>query len=71
MDIMESDEPIEMDDLHHIAVRIEEEAPWDTCSKVLGHQGWIDVISTIKATCPEAYRQMQLTYLGRAQGEVS
>lgn len=63
------DEETELTDIDHIAVRLEDEAPWDTCSKVLSHQGWIDVVTTIKATCPDAYRQMQLTYLGR-QGDL-
>ena len=67
MSIMESDDPMALDDIDHIAVRLDEECPWRQCSQVLDHDGWREVVTTIKATCPEAYRQMQLTYLGRAR----
>lgn len=56
---------VELDDVDHIACRLEDEAPWKTCSKVLSHAGWIDVVETIKATCPDAFEQMRKTYLGR------
>ena len=42
---------IEEDEIDRIANRLEDEAPWETVSKVLSHQGWIDVVTTIHATC--------------------
>lgn len=56
---------IELDDIDHIACRLDDECPWDTCSDVLSHQGWVEVVNTIKATCPDAYAAMQKTYLKR------
>ena len=54
---------IEEDEIDRIANRLEDEAPWETVSKVLSHQGWIDVVTTIHATCPDAYEEMKKTYM--------
>ena len=54
-----------LSDVEQIAQHLEAEVPYSTCSQMMNQAGWIDVITTIKATCPEAYRQMQITYLGR------
>lgn len=54
--------PIE-DTIREIAERLEAEAPYETCSKLLNHTGWVDVVRTIKDTCPDAFLAMVQTYL--------
>jgi len=46
-------------DEEHLAVRLEEECPWESVSKVLDHTGWLDLVETIKQVSPEAYQALR------------
>lgn len=54
-----SDQVTPVDDLDHLAVRLEEECPWETVSKVLSHEGWRDLLETMKAISPTAYAALR------------
>jgi hypothetical protein len=45
-----------------IAAQLEAEVPYETCSKVLAHDGWVDLVRTIQQTCPRAFIEMIKTY---------
>lgn len=51
------------DDIDQIAEQLEAEVPWATCSSLLSHDGWCDVVKAIKDTCPKAYDAMKETYI--------
>jgi hypothetical protein len=42
-----------------LARRLEDECPWDTCSKLWNHTGWLDLIETIRTVSPEAYEALK------------
>jgi len=48
-----------MTDDEQIAERLECEVPWETCSKVLSHTGWLDLLETIKLVSPDAYAMLR------------
>lgn len=52
-----------LSDEERIAFQLEGEAPWDTVSSCLSHAGWVDLVTTIKQTCPKAYEEMRTHYL--------
>ncbi len=60
MDVVDQED---MTDEERIARRLEDEAPWETVSKVLSHEGWLDVVETIKTTAPAAYEALRTEYL--------
>lgn len=41
-----------------ISQQLECEVPYETVGKVLAHDGWVDVIQTIRKVYPEAFRAM-------------
>jgi hypothetical protein len=49
--------PVDAD--YHMAVRLEDECPWETCSKLWTHASWLDLIATIKALSPESYASLR------------
>jgi len=54
---LSSEMPVDAD--YHMAVRLEDECPWDTCSKLWSHAGWLDLIETIKVLSPESYAALR------------
>jgi len=44
---------------YHLACRLEDACPWETCSKLWTHAGWLDLIETIKTLSPEAYAALR------------
>ena len=44
---------------YHLACRLEDECPWETCAKLWTHAGWLDLIETIKSVSPEAYQALR------------
>jgi hypothetical protein len=43
----------------HLATRLEDECPWESVSKVLAHEGWLDLVETIKTVSPDAYQALR------------
>ena len=39
----------------HMAVRLEEECPWETCANLWTHASWLDLLETIQLLSPDAY----------------
>ena len=54
-----------LSDIETIALRLQDEAPWESCANVLNHAGWRDVVETIKTTCPDAYHALLKEYVGK------
>lgn len=50
-----------------LAMALDEVVPWSTCSKVLNHSGWLDVLEVIKNQSPAAYSELKKTYAERMQ----
>lgn len=48
-----------------LAMRLEDECPWHTCSKLWRHAGWLDLIETIKTVSPDAYQALKRDLLNR------
>jgi hypothetical protein len=48
--------------VERIAAQLEAEVPYEMCSKVLAHKGWVDVVRTIQQTCPRSFIEMIKTY---------
>jgi hypothetical protein len=48
-----------VDELEQVAMQLEAECPWESVSKVLSHNGWLDLVETIKAVSPEAYQALR------------
>ena len=44
---------------YHMAVRLEDECPWETCTKLWTHASWLDLIETIRTVSPEAYQALR------------
>ena len=44
---------------YHMAVRLEDECPWETCTKLWTHAGWLDLIETIRTVSPDAYQALR------------
>lgn len=45
-------------DMDELASRMAAECPWSTCSGVLDHTGWLDVVETIRTVYPAEYASM-------------
>jgi hypothetical protein len=43
----------------HMAARLEDECPWETCSKLWTHASWLDLLETIKTLSPDAYAALR------------
>jgi len=41
-----------------IAGQLENEVPYETVGKLLTHDGWVDVVQTIRKVYPQAFRAM-------------
>lgn len=41
-----------------ISQQLECEVPYETVGKVLAHDGWVDVVQTIRKVYPEAFQAM-------------
>lgn len=54
---LDSDSPVSCE--FHMAQRLEDECPWETCAKLWTHAGWLDLLLTIKTLSPEAYAALR------------
>ena len=43
----------------HLSLRLEDECPWESVSKVMTHESWLDLIETIRTVSPEAYEALK------------
>ena len=50
---------IETDEMEQIAAQLESEVPYRTVAGVLDRTGWMDLLATVRAWCPEAYAAMR------------
>ena len=48
-----------MTDDAQLAQRLEEQCPWETCSKLWTHASWLDLVETIKTVSPDAYEALK------------
>lgn len=53
-----SDMP-EQTNAEQVANRLEDECPWESVSKVLNHNGWLDLVETIRTVSPDAYAALK------------
>lgn len=53
-----------------LAMALDEVVPWSTCSKVLNHSGWLDVLECIKNESPAAFAELKRTYAERMQAHL-
>lgn len=63
MNDCESD--VERDDILDLADQLESEVPFETVSNVLSHQGWLDLLKTVKEVSPKAFDAMKQDLLTR------